>query len=108
MLTITGPLTATKRGTIAARDEQIQQSERKSISSRSHELVVAGLGRAARIRMKKTDEDEGLQTEPDHGGSTGPIQPPKKSVVIRAEISVMPRYSPTKNMPNFMPEYSEW
>ena len=42
------------------------------------------------------------------GGSTGPSQPPKKRIVISEEISVTPRYSPTKNMPNFMPEYSEW
>ena len=34
--------------------------------------------------------------------------PPKNSVTISAEISVMPRYSPTKNMPNFIPEYSVW
>ena len=40
------------------------------------------------------------------GGNQGPSQPPKKRVTINAELSVMPRYSPTKNMPNFMPEYS--
>ena len=40
-------------------------------------------------------------------GSTGPIQPPKNSVTIMAETTVTPTYSPTKNMPNFIPEYSE-
>ena len=49
-----------------------------------------------------------LSTNQTGGGSTGPSQPPKKSVTIIAEMSVMPRYSPTKNMPNFMPEYSVW
>ena len=41
------------------------------------------------------------------GGNTGPSQPPKKSSEIVAEIRMTPMYSPTKNMPNFMPEYSE-
>ncbi len=41
------------------------------------------------------------------GGSTGPIHPPKNNTVISADTRMMPRYSPTKNMPNFMPEYSE-
>jgi len=44
------------------------------------------------------------QTTP---GRTGPSQPPKKKTVIMAEIKVTPMYSPTKNMPNFIPEYSE-
>ena len=39
-------------------------------------------------------------------GRPGPSQPPKNSVTISAEMSVMPRYSPTRNMPDFMPEYS--
>lgn len=42
------------------------------------------------------------------GRKENPIQPPKNKVVISAEMSVMPKYSPTKNIPNFIPEYSEW
>jgi hypothetical protein len=41
------------------------------------------------------------------GGKTGPNHPPKNRVTIMAEMRVIPRYSPTKNMPNFIPEYSE-
>jgi hypothetical protein len=41
------------------------------------------------------------------GGNTGPSHPPKKSVAIIAEIKVIPMYSPTKNNPNFILEYSE-
>ncbi len=40
------------------------------------------------------------------GRKDGPSQPPKNSVAIIPEISVIPRYSPTKNIPNFIPEYS--
>ncbi len=54
--------------------------------------------------MKKTS----LTRNHSSGGNTGPSQPPKNSVTIIAEMRRMPRYSPTKNMPNFMPEYSVW
>src|SRR3954464_9819280 len=44
-----------------------------------------------------------------HGGKKdGPSQPPKNIVVVIAEMSVIPKYSPMKNIPNFIPEYSEW
>src|SRR5664280_2270148 len=42
------------------------------------------------------------------GRNEGPSHPPKNNVEISAEIRVIPRYSPTKNIPNFIPEYSEW
>ena len=38
----------------------------------------------------------------------GACQPPRKSVVARAETVNMLTYSPRKNIPNFMPEYSVW
>ncbi|MOA33666.1 hypothetical protein D3C78_1549800 [compost metagenome] len=38
----------------------------------------------------------------------GPCQPPKNRVTSSAEIRMMPMYSPTKNMPHFMPAYSMW
>ena len=40
------------------------------------------------------------------GGNHGPFQPPKNSVTISADTVTIPIYSPTKNRPNFMPEYS--
>src|SRR3546814_4923285 len=50
------------------------------------------------------------QTIDSHGhlSRNGPLQPPKNSTTVMAETSTMPTYSPTKNMPNFMPEYSVW
>ncbi len=36
----------------------------------------------------------------------GPVQPPMKSVAVSAPTVKACRNSPTKNMPNFMPEYS--
>ena len=42
------------------------------------------------------------------GGKKGPCHPPKNKVTIIAEINNTPRYSPIKNMPNFMLEYSVW
>ena len=33
---------------------------------------------------------------------------PKNSVTINAEMVTIPMYSPTKNRPNFIPEYSMW
>jgi hypothetical protein len=41
------------------------------------------------------------------GRKEGPSHPPKNNVTISEEISVTPIYSPTKNIPNFIPEYSE-
>src|SRR5262249_15717867 len=66
-----------------------------------------GRGSAARRRMKKQMKKNILARNHNSGGNTGPSQPPKNNMVIRAEIRVTPRYSPTKNMPNFIPEYSE-
>jgi len=40
------------------------------------------------------------------GRKSGPNQPPKNKTVIKEEINTRPIYSATKNMPNFMPEYS--
>ncbi len=50
------------------------------------------------------------QRNPSHGSrsTNGPCQPPKNSVVSSADTNTMPTYSPTKNIPNFMPEYSVW
>ncbi|MNJ73985.1 hypothetical protein D3C77_708590 [compost metagenome] len=48
------------------------------------------------------------QKNDSHGrvSRNGPCQPPKNSVVSSAEMVTMPMYSPTKNMPHFMPAYS--
>src|SRR5579883_2400732 len=67
-----------------------------------------GRGRAARNRMKNEMKKNILMRNQTTGGSTGPSQPPKNRIAIRDEMRMIPRYSPTKNMPNFMPEYSEW
>ena len=56
--------------------------------------------------MKKPMKANVFSRNQTIGGNTGPSQPPKNKVAIIAEISVTPRYSPTKNMPNFIPEYS--
>ena len=67
-----------------------------------------GLGRAALISMNKQIKIAVLKKNQNAGGKNeGPNQPPKNNVTIRVEISVTPRYSPTKNIPNFIPEYSE-
>lgn len=66
-----------------------------------------GLGIAARNSMKKQMNRNVLMKNQKIGGrKSGPSQPPKKIVVIIDEISINPRYSPTMNMPNFIPEYS--
>src|SRR5687767_10165787 len=67
-----------------------------------------GRGRDARKRMNRQMKKNVFRENQTMGGSHGPSHPPKNSVTIMAEISVTPRYSPTKNMPNFIPEYSEW
>ena len=41
------------------------------------------------------------------GGSHGPIQPPKNKTVIIGGDQCDAKVFPTKNIPNFMPEYSE-
>jgi len=40
------------------------------------------------------------------GIGAGPSHPPKNKVAVIREMRVIPRYSPTKNIPNFIPEYS--
>src|SRR5690349_8084879 len=49
-----------------------------------------------------------MMNQTNGGRKLGPSQPPKNKVMIKLEINMMPRYSPTKNNPNFIPEYSEW
>ncbi len=67
-----------------------------------------GRGSEARIRMNMQIKNAVLKKNQNAGGKkAGPSQPPKKRVAMRAEIRVTPIYSPTKNMPNFIPEYSE-
>jgi len=62
---------------------------------------------AARKRIKKQIKPNDLRKNQMIGGrKAGPSHPPKKIVTIMHEIRIRPRYSPTINMPNFMPEYS--
>ena len=68
---------------------------------------IVGAAGTPRSKMNNEMKKNVLSRNQTIGGSTGPSQPPKNNTVISAEISVTPRYSPTKNMPNFMPEYSE-
>jgi hypothetical protein len=66
-----------------------------------------GRGMAARRRIKKQIKANDLIKNQINGGrNAGPSHPPKKIVAIMHEIRISPRYSPTINMPNFMPEYS--
>src|SRR5579871_3238952 len=67
-----------------------------------------GRGSDARSKMKNPRKKNVLMKYHTMPGSSGPCQPPKNNTVIMEEISRIPMYSPTKNMPNFMPEYSEW
>src|SRR5258705_13500978 len=41
-------------------------------------------------------------------GSHGPFQPPRNSVTAIEQMVMMFEYSPRKNRPNFMLEYSVW
>src|SRR6056297_3456250 len=63
---------------------------------------------AARSSTNSATNAPVLMQNHKSGGSHGPCQPPKNSVTIIAEVTTTPTYSPTKNMPNFMPEYSVW
>src|SRR5690606_22989344 len=62
-------------------------------------------------KMMKNDVFRPIQIRPLSTGGpmsqpNGASQPPKNSTGISTDISSMPMYSPTKNRPNFMPEYS--
>ena len=68
-----------------------------------------GRGKDARSKMNTHIKKNVLNKNQNTGGrNAGPSHPPKNSVEMMADISVIPMYSPTKNMPNFIPEYSEW
>ncbi len=67
-----------------------------------------GLGSDALIRIKihiKTNVF--IRNHTTGGRKPHPSQPPKNKAVVMADTSVMPAYSPTKNIPNLIPEYSE-
>src|SRR5678816_3167823 len=67
-----------------------------------------GRGSDARSSIKKRMKANVFRKNHTHGGrNAGPSQPPKNKVTVIAEMSVMPKYSPIKNIPNFIPEYSE-
>jgi hypothetical protein len=67
-----------------------------------------GRGNEARSRINTQMKKKVFRRNQKTGGrKSGPSHPPKKSVEIIADINVTPRYSPTKNIPNFIPEYSE-
>ena len=79
----------------------------KSFQPISINWSYLGLGKAALNSIKKAMNIAVLNKNQNIGGrKAGPSQPPKNIVAMRAEIKVMPRYSPTKNNPNFIPEYS--
>mgnify|MGYP000685688713 CR=1 FL=1 len=69
------------------------------------------IGHLEKPDLRRVARDAGLATaeKKDSQGMCsrkGPCQPPKNKVTRRAEISTMPIYSPTKNMPHFIPAYS--
>ena len=67
-----------------------------------------GLGSDARRSMKKHIKKPVFRKNHTKGGKKeGPSHPPKNNMVMSEDKSVTPRYSPTKNIPNFIPEYSE-
>src|SRR5277367_3000512 len=93
----TAPVTSkfsSARGSITFQPQDINWSKR-------------GLGSAARNRMNMQMKNIVFAANHKGAGSHGPSQPPKNNNEMVAEIRVTPMYSPTKNMPNFMPEYSE-
>ena len=88
-------------------DRKIHQRQRQhDLPAEGHKLIEPQAWERGPQQDKQTNEQEGLDQNQTAGGSQGPCQPPKNSTVIMAEIRMTPRYSPTKNMPNFMPEYS--
>jgi len=65
-------------------------------------------GNEARSKMKIIMKANILIKNQTTGGrKSNPSHPPKNKAVINDEINVIPKYSPTKNNPNFIPEYSE-
>src|SRR5699024_3331876 len=64
--------------------------------------------KAARNRMNRITKTNILIKNHTTGGKNdGHNHPPKNNTVIKEEINKIPKYSPTKNIPNFIPEYSE-
>src|SRR5262249_691267 len=47
-------------------------------------------------------------TNLSESGRNGPFQPPRNSVTAMEQITIMFMYSPRKNSPHFMLEYSVW
>jgi hypothetical protein len=67
-----------------------------------------GRGKEALRRINRPMKKNVFNKNQKTGGKNeGPSHPPKNRVAIIADIRVIPRYSPTKNIPNFIPEYSE-
>ena len=67
-----------------------------------------GLGKDALNKIKNSIKTNVfIKNQTTGGRNAGPSHPPKNKVTVNAEISVIPKYSPTKNIPNFILEYSE-
>src|SRR5262245_9995388 len=61
--------------------------------------------------MKKNSRAPSLRknhTNLSESGRNGPFQPPRNSVTAMEQITIMFMYSPRKNSPHFMLEYSVW
>src|SRR5687767_13473051 len=67
-----------------------------------------GLGNEALNNIKSMMNTNVFNINHTAGGrKSGPSHPPKYKATVRLEIRTIPTYSPTKNIPNFIPEYSE-
>jgi len=62
-------------------------------------------GRVLRIQTIKKKTANTFIKNQRKGGSRGPLQPPRKRVVIIAEIATASAYSVRKSVANFDPEY---
>ena len=86
----------------------IQQRQRQhQLPAKRHKLVISRTRQRCPKQNEQANNSKCFYRKPHNtGGSHGPSHPPRKKAVTSADISVIPRYSPTKNIANFIPEYS--
>src|SRR5208337_942973 len=86
---------AKHRGTSTFQPKRMSWSKRKR-------------GKVPRTQIKKKITTKVFNINQITGGNTGPCQPPRNRVTIRAEATIMWVYSPIIKRAHFMELYSVW
>ena len=84
----------------------IRDSGKRNFQANDITWSIRRRGRVLRIQTIKKKTENAFIKNQRKGGSRGPLQPPRKRMVISAESTTASLYSARKNVANFIPENS--